>query len=104
MHRFLNILLILSVLVTQSAWAIQGTEFDLTDSNDSAGQIHSLPADQHDEASNDCNHFCHASGHFVGLFSNNTIDLLSSNNSYDFTFKNLVTSLNYQPLIPPPIS
>ncbi len=104
MLRILNIILALSILTTQSAWAIHGGDFDAADNNDDAGQIHSLPADQHDESSNDCNHFCHASGHFVGLFTNNAIDLLSANDRYDITFKNRVTSLNYQPPIPPPIS
>ena len=104
MQRLLHILLILSVLVTQSAWAIHGGEFDLADNNDNAGQIHSLPADQHDDASDNCNHFCHASGHFVGLFTSNTIEPLHANDRFEFTLKNLVSSLNYQPPIPPPIS
>jgi len=104
MLRILHIILILSILITQSAWAIQGGDFDVDDNKNTSGQIHSLPTDQHNDSSDHCNHFCHAGGHFVGLFALHSFDMLTTHDKHEFTFKDCAISLNHQPPIPPPIS
>jgi len=60
------------------------------------------PVDQHDEVA--CNHYCHASAHLVGLFSDSTIELHASRDNHIATLKNILDSYNDQPSIPPPIS
>jgi hypothetical protein len=104
MSRLLNILVIISLLVTQSAWAIEGSALDADSNKDSTGQNWSSPADQHDDLSDNCNHFCHASGHLVGLFSSITVVLLATSDRHEPAYDNLVNSLTYQPPVPPPIS
>ena len=100
MSRLLNIILILSVLVTQSAWAIHGVDID----NGSPEQVYTQAAEQHDVTAEACNHFCHASAHLVGLFSDSSLDIQAACDSHEPTSKSLVSSLSYQPPVPPPIS
>ncbi len=103
MNRLVNIILVLSVLATQSAWAIHGSDSDTGNTDQFFSQpVHT--ADQHSAAADGCNHFCHASAHLVGLFSINTIELQSSCDSHQTSLKRLLSSLNYQPPIPPPIT
>ncbi len=105
MLRIMNLILILALFTTQSAWAIQGAALDndRLDHNRSE-QNYTQPVEQHDEAPDACNHFCHAGAHLVGLISSNTIDVYTSHDNHKTELKKLSTSLNYQPPIPPPIS
>lgn len=100
MIRVLNLIMILAILTTQSAWAIHGDDLDPGGST----QSYTQHTEQHNEASDACNHFCHASAHLVGLFSTNTIELQNSCDSHEIAVTNLNSSLSYQPPIPPPIS
>jgi len=109
MKRLLNMILILCVLVTQSAWAIQGGDLDGSNSQsnnpqNNLTQLYTQPVDQHDDSSDSCNHFCHASAHLVGLFSNNTIVFCDHRDQHEAAMTMLLSSLSYQPPIPPPIS
>lgn len=99
MRALLNIILVLSILVSQSVWAIHGAELD----GGNPEQTYAQTMGQHDEVTGTCNHYCHASAHLVGLFSTNTIELQTSGGRHLATLQNLTSSLNYQPPIPPPI-
>ncbi len=100
MRALLNIILVLSVLISQSVWAVHGVELD---GGGNPEQTYAQPVGQHDEVTGTYNHYCHASAHLVGLFSTNTIELQTSGGGHQATLQNLTSSLNYQPPIPPPI-
>jgi len=99
MNRFLNIVLIASILVTQSAWAVHGVELD---NNPQQGYTQS--AEQHNDSKETCNHFCHGSAHLVGLFLNSIVDIHTTSDNHEYTLKGFIPSHSYQPPIPPPIS
>lgn len=87
------------MLVSQSAMAIHVDELDAGNKD----RHYSQPADQHDEVADSCNHFCHASAHLVGLFSDNLVKLHVNRESYIATSADIIDSHNDQPSIPPPI-
>lgn len=91
------------MLVSQSAMAIHVDKLDGGASQHSYTQS-PAPVDQHDEVSGACNHYCHASAHLVGLFSDSTLELHTSRDNHVATLKNILDSFNDQPSIPPPIS
>ncbi len=100
MKRFLHTILALSILVTQSAWAIHIDELE----GGASDQTYTQPVEHDDDVADACNHFCHASAHLVGLFTDNIIELHASRDSHVALLKNVSDSYNDQPSIPPPIS
>ena len=101
MLRIVNLILVLAVLTTQSAWAISDTA--LYDAN--AGhqeQTLTQTAEQHDDTADACSHLCHAGAHLVGIFSNININIPVTNNSHTSKLKQLASSVKYQPPTPPP--
>ena len=98
MYRILNVILIFSVLMTQSAWAVHAVGVDENPPG------YSQPAEQNDKVADNCNHFCHASAHLLGLFSDSTTDIQTSRDTHETGLTGLISNLNYQPPTPPPIS
>ncbi|MBE9533091.1 MAG: hypothetical protein IMF04_03115 [Proteobacteria bacterium] len=94
----LNLILILAILTTQSAWAINSTALD----EGGTEQTYAHAAEQHDETADTCSHFNHAGTHFLGVFSIITIDIPDSSNRHTASLIKLVSSVNYQPPTPPP--
>lgn len=96
--RALNLILILVILTTQSVWAINSTALYESDTE----QAYAHAAEQHDETTESCTHFNHASTHFIGIFSIITFKIPDSNNRHTTSLKKLVSSISYQPPTPPP--
>ena len=100
MNRLFHIVLILSILFSQSAWAAHGAEF-----SDGSEHDHVHAIDQHDESSDGCgSHSCHAGAHLIGIFSKNSVDFNAACDSNEVILKYLISSQSSQPPIPPPIS
>ncbi len=101
MLRIVNLILVLTILTAQSAWAINSS----TLSNSADGevqQIYTQTEDQHDGAAESCCHFCHASGHLVGIFSNVNLDIPVASDRHTRKLTDFASSINYQPPTPPP--
>ena len=98
MLRIVNLILVLAVLTTQSAWAIS----DTAATTEHKEQTLSQTAEQHDDAADTCSHLCHAGAHLVGIFSNININIPITNNSHTSKLKQLASSVKYQPPTPPP--
>ena len=103
MLRIVNLILVLTILTAQSAWAINSS----TLSNSADGEVQKIytqTEDQHDGAAESCSHLCHASGHLVGIFSNVNLDILTASDRHTGKLIDFASSINYQPPRPPPQS
>jgi len=98
MNRLLTFLII-SILFSQSAWAFHDLEF-----NDIQKQAYTQISDHSNEANESHDHCGHACAHFVGLFSNNTIDIYIGSDKNLTILKNITSSISYTPPVPPPNS
>ncbi len=99
MLRIVNLILVLTILTAQSAWAINGAALYESDSE----QVYMQIDEQHDDAVESCSHFCHASAHLVGVFSNVSFDILTASVHHTSKLINIASSINYQPPTPPNI-
>ena len=95
----LFIFLMISMLVSQSAWVFHNIEL-----NNVQEQAYTQISDHNNEASDSHDHCGHASAHLVGLISNNTIDMYSGPDKNLTTLTNITSSISYQPPVPPPTS
>jgi len=100
MSRLFHLILIISLLVTQSTMVIYGPEFD----TDSQGKIKSHTEQPLADSAHNCDHFCHASAHLVGFVANHELWLAKYSTPHQAVLSAHATSLTYQPPIPPPIS
>lgn len=98
MLRIVNLVLVLTILTAQSAWAMNGAALYESESE----QVYMQVDDQHDSAAETCSHFCHASAHLVGIFSNISFDILIASSRHTSKLINFAPSINYQPPTPPP--
>jgi hypothetical protein len=99
MLRIINLILVFAVLTTQSAWAINSSNLHQGD----AEQTYAHAAEQHDESAEACSHLNHAGAHFIGIFSNISIDILNTSNQHVIQLKKFASSISYQPPTPPNI-
>lgn len=90
----------LTVLTTQSAWAVSGST--LFDNDSEQSHKYSQAVDQHDEAADSCSHFCHASAHMLGLFSDVSYMVALSTQRHAPQLFSIQTLIKYQPPTPPP--
>lgn len=99
MNRLIHILVAVSFLVSQAAWAFHDIELDNHPEHFQSQQI-----EQHDEDANAHNHCGHASAHIVGLFYNTKITQCIALPTKISMIKDFTSSISYQPLTPPPNS
>ena len=103
MLRIVNLILVLTILTAQTAWAIKGSAVtDGAGSDIALQQIYTQTEDHHDGAAESCCHFCHASGHLVGIFSNVNLDIPTASDRHIRKLIDFASSINYQPPTPPP--
>lgn len=89
--------LIISILFSQSAWAIYDVEF-----NHIQEPAHTQASYLNDDANECIDHCSHACSHLVAFISNNTFDAYSSPDKNLTTLTNITSSISYQPPVPPP--
>lgn len=103
MLRIVKIILVLTILTTQSAWAINGNALSNgAGSGTEIQQTYTQTEDQHGGAAESCCHFCHASGHLVGIFSNINLDIAVASDRHTSKLIDFASSIKYQPPTPPP--
>jgi hypothetical protein len=98
MLRIVNIILVFTILTTQSAWAINDTALYQGDAEHSYAHA----AEQHNETVDTCSHVNHAGVHFIGIFSNTTFNFPDNNSNHTSKLKNLASLISYKPPTPPP--
>lgn len=99
MNRLIHILVIVSFLVSQSAWAFHDIELV-----DHPEHFQSQKVEQHDDDASAHNHCGHTSAHIVGLFYDTNVSQLMALSTKIAILKDLASSISYQPPTPPPIS
>jgi len=99
MNRLIHILVVVSLLASQSAWAFQDIELYAQPE-----QVESQKIDQHNQEAEACDHYCHANGHLVGFFYNKNFTQFTAITSKIATVNDLTSLISYQPPTPPPNS
>jgi len=99
MKRLIHIFVAICLLGSQSVWAFYDIELD-----NHQEENYVYIADLQSDSPDDCDHFCHASAHLSGIFTNESFEfpkLVSINNGQ---LEQLTYSINYRPPTPPPLS
>ena len=100
MYRFITHVLIWCVISVNLAWAADFVEaVDTHDPQPLQVQLFDNLNDNQDES---CDHGCHGSAHFLGVFSSDIDTISQYPNNYRAMPPTLVTSVTYQPPTPPP--
>ncbi len=99
MNRLIHVLVVVSFLASQSAWAFDDIELDSHPEHFQSQQV-----EHHDEDASAHDHCGHASAHFLGLFNNTNIAQCITLPTKIAMMGNLTSSISYQPPTPPPNS
>lgn len=100
MRRFIAHLIIWCVISGNLAWATDYVE--AIDPHDLQAEQVLLSDSEDNNPADLCDHCCHGSAHFLGVFSSDIDTISLYPNDYRALPPTLVTSVIYQPPTPPP--